>query len=1122
MVLYALYHGGSLIQCIVHRLTKHRNEDAILLVGNTRWHIGNKYNVKQMQSIFTRVIPYEANFAEGLRGSVEKIEQAILEKYDQVFAKEKINFGAFSEIYNSIDIPDSLGIYFSLKCIKYNRLELGRGSMKKFEKHPEWVYSANFNVPDYAKVCDNHKVLLAYSNPLITPIAFEDFNWPSEFKTLSKMDIENIIIGYGLKNCTENITSFFMPSSDAVASKRLHSDDFYKKYFNGRDNAYFTTNALFLDLLVDDCNNLTIKPHPSMTTILKDTKDLNTFPGYVPAELLPFMTNIDLKFICGFGSDSVLNIANMFPECKCMGVSNDMYAYANVVLKAYTAKELSCFLGTKCQSIYGLTSAFYSIFSNESQQKNNEVSVLTKLTKTNEFTILDNVDESEENFNIAANSYIKNANELDVIVVLNTKQNDGFLDWAVLGYMTLIELSKIQINPKAVGNFEKEFIYVFCKNEDKRSHIESFVFSRELQYTGIKLEVKSAADELVRIKTNIECKKYDVFVDVECDYGIQYSSDERIKCISCLAEYYTSTKALLKVSKEDRDYLKIITALKNTMDIYSTNKIVYTKKVHLVRKTCKNESEQFYFGERYIEVFAKFLIRYDVANIVRNKFFSDAQLTRYGIFDHEVFMHPSYFMATSWYQAQNNNQFVLCNEICWTQKYDNDYDRIVPFVKNLKSAARIYAITSYLEEILAHDPEMIDDIAIMKITKSPDNDMLQYGLEDEYLYFYSRNKDDLSQINRLKIAKKLMSLGIEISVCAILGSALIELKNNLKIQAYKNRNCRLETEIKTLQLEQKKAEINKCLKLQANKREKELKDQLNLDASFDVKYSGYHKNTFSILGCCVSRDIFRICDKENKYVINNYVSLSNPIKSFLYPERVRINVENVDFEDKNISLFRRKCFVRDVNSSGISYLLSTKSEYLVIDLADMRLPMVLMRNEMESYLITRTNVYNKYKEKNGGQLLKDFVEEDIKADMICEDIIQKTIKYIADSVKRIYPAKKVILIESYPINQIANEANGCLEHLQYQSMSAFDLIKPATEAFRQYVGDDIVVVETLTNNIGSPIHTWGIYPLHFKDEWYQYVFDCIEQYVKNKDKDFSKIKGKHEKSMQEYVSKFIK
>ncbi len=258
MVLYAVYHGGTLPLAIIHKFYEHPNDEAWLLVGSkVGWHIGAVYkNIDKMSVIFDRVIKYDASVGY-LLNDAEAMVPAIVKEYDKTMAENDVDLQAFDTIYNLVDRQDSFGIYLNIKKIPYTMLEITSGYFDKQTKggcHPGTFELINTKYNEFN----------LFENPLITPIRYEQLDYLERINNLTPEQLTLIYEAYDLDvKSHDQKYNIFLPSSIAPIGWAYSKIDAMKNYYENGKVAYLEANNIYIDFFIPNNLPLIVKPHPS-------------------------------------------------------------------------------------------------------------------------------------------------------------------------------------------------------------------------------------------------------------------------------------------------------------------------------------------------------------------------------------------------------------------------------------------------------------------------------------------------------------------------------------------------------------------------------------------------------------------------------------------------------------------------------------------------------------------------------------------------------------------------------------------------------------------------------------------------------------------------------------------
>ena len=92
---------------------------------------------------------------------------------------------------------------------------------------------------------------------------------------------------------------------------------------------------------------------------------------------------------------------------------------------------------------------------------------------------------------------------------------------------------------------------------------------------------------------------------------------------------------------------------------------------------------------------------------------------------------------------------------------------------------------------------------------------------------------------------------------------------------------------------------------------------------------------FSVLGCCVSRDTLDL--DRDKYHVQRYSAFISP---FTMLNGTVIDVPDRLLIDRGAPGFAQKVLTLDANKKSLEYVLDLKSDWLLFDIADIRMGVV--------------------------------------------------------------------------------------------------------------------------------------------------------------------------------------
>ncbi len=267
--------------------------------------------------------------------------------------------------------------------------------------------------------------------------------------------------------------------------------------------------------------------------------------------------------------------------------------------------------------------------------------------------------------------------------------------------------------------------------------------------------------------------------------------------------------------------------------------------------------------------------------------------------------------------------------------------------------------------------------------------------------------------------------------------------------------------------------------------------------------------SFSVLGCCVSRDIFRLGQPETP--INNFLQYSSIVSMFgeqpIFAQN-RVSLKNIP----NGTDWRKRCLNCDVNKSIFEGYQSVLSDYLIIDATDTRLNLIKYSKGYESIIITKSLVY---------RLNKDFIDNTFKdckrtdIDFIEneDEILNVYISKFVDKVKSMYPLNKIILNACKMVYEYIDR-NGIL--CKFVDTAIIDKTNDLIENMNAKILELLPckVLPMPNNIVASASHSWGLFPLHYADDYYLWASNAIDIMIAEQD-----WQQKVEISKQEFENK---
>ena len=241
--------------------------------------------------------------------------------------------------------------------------------------------------------------------------------------------------------------------------------------------------------------------------------------------------------------------------------------------------------------------------------------------------------------------------------------------------------------------------------------------------------------------------------------------------------------------------------------------------------------------------------------------------------------------------------------------------------------------------------------------------------------------------------------------------------------------------------------------------------------------------SFNILGACVSRDIF---SRQPKYDIRQFVSFSSPMSMFLSPGE-RLLTED-DMNGVNGSAFSQRCLLLDHNKTGLTYLSNRSSDWLILDFADIRLPLIHYGN---GQVLTETNLFL----KNRAVFKKIFGSYTTEKMRSAEEYYA-CIDWLREEILKLYPPERIILHKYYMKEEYVNAKGELTPFKDQKYISNVNEVLQKLYAYFEQKCPDCFIIEMPDYILCAEKHIWGKYPMHYSKLYYEYGLQAVEHIIK--------------------------
>ncbi len=251
------------------------------------------------------------------------------------------------------------------------------------------------------------------------------------------------------------------------------------------------------------------------------------------------------------------------------------------------------------------------------------------------------------------------------------------------------------------------------------------------------------------------------------------------------------------------------------------------------------------------------------------------------------------------------------------------------------------------------------------------------------------------------------------------------------------------------------------------------------------------KFSFSIIGCCVCRDVFRLnpCDE---FVVDKFIQTVSPIAMVDKNKDAHI-LDISDLSSFTWSNFQKRnlCFNFNGHEAEQHLCKDGLSDFLILDLCELRFPHAMLEfpNNKKS-IVTKTRLIeellndNNIPNKLKGTKLQDIEFSDQEVFSYLDDYINLILKY--------YSPSQIILYKNFPVNKHLDDEQNMF--YTYSKNIIFELNKRLNRYYNYFINKlpNIFVVEMPQGTLGWVQHLWGKDNLHFVDDYYQYLFKATQ------------------------------
>ena len=522
MVLYHAISTYQLLNLIVFKLKYKNDENSVLLISS--WLVEKFPNYMRLNSIFDRVIVYDPF----VNPKNEEYPTEIDDYLTSLFKKEKLILKDFDEIHIG-GVHFGFGFYCEHHNIPFVFWEDASGIVSK--SYILQGIESKFNI-NKAKYCEKHGL---YSGKC-TSVNMIFCNFSAQTIDFDKSNCNNFDVVEELMNMEESMQQIVVSLFTDINKIDIENNSVLvlTQHFTNLKIMTFEEQILIYQLFVDyffPNENIVFKPHPDdvmyYSQLFGNSKVIRE---KFPSEFLPIMFSTKPKMIATISSTAINNVKNHFDSYIALDIQFEKDF--TQIHKYYVLSDIkNRFCSNYCVDSIGANEKVISYFVKTDD-------------KDNKFTFVDDINQYDTT-NIDIIKKLKNLNDKDVVAFVNSKNDYSFYDLfakEVFDYIVPIKISKKQIRENDFyASVEDDIVYLFTKDKELRSKIESYSTKYKLHSTGLEISVPESTikDRQLLI---LDCIKN----------ASEYQILKRMSQVSEVAKVKTNNKIIYEITFSDK------------------------------------------------------------------------------------------------------------------------------------------------------------------------------------------------------------------------------------------------------------------------------------------------------------------------------------------------------------------------------------------------------------------------------------------------------------------------------------------------------------------------------------------------------------------------------------------
>lgn len=489
MILYQIISNYQLLNCIVHKIVKYLDDDAIIMVPI--WIKEKIKDINKLLDIFNKIIIFNAEIYFNDRFTIEKNNKY----FTELFKKENININDFDEIHVS-GAHYSFGTYLVENKIPFIFWEDAAGLLSR----PEIIENIDIN---FSQEKVKYMKLNGLYNGENKLIKYRFGNLKAQKTDYNDENIKHFDVIENLIKLPEKYKDYILKFFCNVSKIDIGKDGvlILTQHFANLKILSFEDQILIYQLFVDyffPNEKIILKPHPDdimYYSILFPQSEI--IRKRFPSEIMPVIFNESPKIVATISSKAINNIRNIYNTFELNEqFEKDFYFLHRYYLSLRIANELKC----SSVKMFGCNNVLIERLTHF-VIKDNEVDLIPVSDFGTEkgLFIIDKAFNREEIIH-----FVENTDEDTVVIFINSQENYCFYDinhkdlWEYIIPKNIIK--KCIKEEEFYSSLEEETVYVYSKNRRYRNMIQELEFNKKLENTGLEISVKSLTAEQLRIK----------------------------------------------------------------------------------------------------------------------------------------------------------------------------------------------------------------------------------------------------------------------------------------------------------------------------------------------------------------------------------------------------------------------------------------------------------------------------------------------------------------------------------------------------------------------------------------------------------------------------------------------